>query len=99
MPAARPVSVTFVYYEGGQCQAAWCIGCRVHPKSAGSVVWRARKTMFLGKDRPLALFLQLGGIGLLAYDLVVSEPQVSGGAAAAGLAVFVVGTLLSRVRM
>jgi len=55
--------------------------------------------MFLGKERPLALLLQLSGIGLLAYDLFASEPQASGGAAVAGLAVFVIGTLMSRSRL
>jgi hypothetical protein len=55
--------------------------------------------MFLGKERPLALLLQLSGIGLLAYDLIASEPQVSGFAAMAGLMVFVIGTLFSRARL
>ena len=55
--------------------------------------------MFLGKERPLALLLQLSGIGLLAYDLFASEPQASGAAAVAGLGVFVVGTLISRAHL
>ncbi len=55
--------------------------------------------MFMGRERPLAFLLQLGGIGLLAYDLTVSEPQISGWAAMLGLVVFVVGTLLSRARL
>lgn len=55
--------------------------------------------MFLNKDRPLASVLQLGGIGLIAYDLIGSDTGAAGIAAAIGLAVFVMGVLLSKMRM
>jgi hypothetical protein len=55
--------------------------------------------MFLGKDRPLTLVLQLGGIGLLAYDLVIGGPLGPGAAAVLGLVLFIVGTLLSRAHL
>ena len=56
-------------------------------------------TMFLNKERPLALLLQLGGIGLIAFDLIDVGPEVSGGMALVGFAVFVIGALLSKMRM
>ena len=55
--------------------------------------------MFLRKERPFAAFLQLSGIGLMAYDLIVSAPSVSGAMAAGGFALFVIGVLLSKMRM
>jgi hypothetical protein len=55
--------------------------------------------MFLRKERPLALLPQLGGVCLLAYDLLVTDPHVSGGAALVGFAVFLVGARLSRMRL
>ena len=55
--------------------------------------------MFLNKDRPLASVLQLGGIGLIAYELIGSDANASGIAAAIGFAVFVIGVLLSKMRM
>jgi hypothetical protein len=55
--------------------------------------------MFLNKERPLALLLQLGGIGLIAFDLIDVGPEVSGGMALVGFAVFVIGALLSKMRM
>ena len=60
---------------------------------------RGGTLIFLRKERPLALLLQLGGVCLLAYDLPVTDPHVSGGAALVGFAVFLVGALLSRMRM
>ncbi len=55
--------------------------------------------MFLNRDRPLASMLQLGGIGLIAYDLIGSEAGAAGLAAAIGFSAFLVGVLLSRMRM
>ncbi len=55
--------------------------------------------MFLNKDRPLASMLQLGGIGLIAYDLIGSDARAAGIAAAIGFSVFVIGVLLSKMRM
>lgn len=64
-----------------------------------TLIFVDKPIMFLGKERPLAMILQLSGIGLLAYDLFASTPQASGSAAVAGLAVFVIGTLLSRAHL
>jgi hypothetical protein len=55
--------------------------------------------MFLNKDRPLASMLQLGGIGLIAYDLIGSDARATGTVAAVGFAVFVIGILLSKMRI
>ncbi|MGD8956023.1 MAG: hypothetical protein PVJ03_01725 [Chromatiaceae bacterium] len=55
--------------------------------------------MFLNKDRPLASMLQLGGIGLIAYDLIGSDAGAAGLPAAIGFAAFVIGVLLSKMRM
>ena len=55
--------------------------------------------MFLGKERPLALLLQLSGIGLIGYELVASGSTISGWAAVLGLAAFVIGMLMSRARL
>jgi len=74
-------------------------GCRPDVLRYPHYPLAGKRTMFLGKERPLALLLQLSGIGLLAYDLFASEPQASGAAAVAGLGVFVVGTLISRAHL
>ena len=55
--------------------------------------------MFLNKDRPLASVLQLGGIGLIAYDLIGSDTRTAGIVAAIGFGVFIMGVLLSKMRM
>lgn len=55
--------------------------------------------MFLNRERPFALILQLGGIGLIAYDMIARDAKVSGAAAVIGFAVFVIGALLSKMRM
>ena len=55
--------------------------------------------MFLRRERPLALLLQLAGLCLIAYDLLGAYPQVAGWAALLGCMVFVIGGLLSRQQL